>query len=87
MTVTVVLGEEHDAAMLRALLDVLAEMGADVGPPHWSLAGSQEITTRHVTVDGCRLVVEAETYMGLSLTGEPSIVTTVAERVRQRISR
>lgn len=82
MTTTAILGPEHDSAVTNALLSVLREMGATERSRNWGMAGSQEVNTLNFTVNGHPLAVEAETYVGLSVTGERETVETIAARVR-----
>jgi hypothetical protein len=82
--VTANLGSEHDEGLQHALLEVLRDMGADFEPADWRVGGSQEIITRCAMLGGERLEIEAETYVGLTLTGSRETVETVAARVRER---
>ena len=84
MIVTEVLGSEYDLELANALLEVLRDMGADAGVKSWALGGSQEISTAHFSIQGTPLTVEAETYVGLSLTGDPLIVKVIVDRVLNR---
>lgn len=72
---TVVLGDEFDDALRVKLLDVLRQLGATpAGPANRYLAGSQDMEEIDVYVEGRLLRVEAETYVGLSITGPADIV-------------
>lgn len=82
MTVTTILGPEHDPVVKNALRQVLIGMGAEEGERQWGVAGSQEVSTMRYIVGGQSLSVEAETYIGLSITGDGETVATVAARVR-----
>lgn len=83
MTTTIVLGEEHDRALRELVVRVLAELGARGVCESWGVGGSQELATLEVALDGETLIVEAETYVGLSITGDPRLVERVAEHVRE----
>jgi hypothetical protein len=48
------------------------------------VAGSQELETLDIEIDGRQLHVEAETYMGLSIAGPADLVDRVSEMVKQR---
>jgi hypothetical protein len=82
MPVTKILGAEHDVALTNATIQALREHGADEEDRNWALAGSQEINTVRFSIKGSPLILEAETYVGLSLTGEALIVEAIASRVR-----
>jgi hypothetical protein len=73
-----VLGDEHDDALRQALMTCLASLGADIEARQWGLGGSQIIDTTNVSLGRERLVVEAETYVGLSIRGEARVVDRVA---------
>lgn len=47
--------------------------------------GSQEIETLQVLLGGDLLTVEAETFVGLTLTGPKSVVDGLAQQVRQQM--
>jgi len=79
-----VLGAEHDLALTNLLLDVLRELGAEEVSRNWGVAGSQEINTLQYKLDGTPLTVEAETYIGLSLSGEEPVIRSIVDRVQDR---
>lgn len=87
MIATEILGPEHDVAIRDALLAVLREMDAKEGSHRWGVVGSQEIGTAHFTLGEHSLTVEAETYIGLSITGDQATVGAIAVRVRGIMSR
>ncbi len=79
-----VLGAEHDLVLTNILLDVLRELGAEEVSRNWGVVGSQEINTLEYRLDGMPLTVEAETYIGLSLSGEELVIQSIVERVQDR---
>lgn len=83
MDVTKILGSEHDIDLTNAALQALGEHGADEVSRNWAVAGSQEISRALFSLNGSPLTLEAETYVGLSLTGERSIVDAVSARVAE----
>jgi hypothetical protein len=82
---TVTLGPEYDDTVREALRDVLLELGASKVDVSWGVGGSQELETAVVKIDGRELIVEAETYIGLTIAGDDDLVTSVADRVSQRL--
>jgi len=74
----IVLGSEYDDVLRQALLDCLAALGADLAARQWGLGGSQIIETLKISLGKDLLVVEAETYVGLSISGEARVVDRVA---------
>ena len=83
---TICLGKEYDERLRKATMAVLKEMGAVVTRQWRGHAGSQEVEVLKVTIHGQALVIEAETYMGLSVKGEQKLVEEVATRVRARLA-
>lgn len=79
---TVTLGDEFDEALRQKLVDVLRKLGAlQSGGSNRFVGGSQELEKLEVTIDGRHLHIEAETYIGLSISGPDDLV----ERVRQLV--
>lgn len=74
---TVVLGDEYDAALRTRVFAVLRGLGAEIADGDWALGGSQEVEVVRVRLDGAEVTVEAETYVGLSLTGPADAVDRV----------
>jgi hypothetical protein len=85
MNESLVLGSEYDDILVAALLATLREMGAELKPAEFAHAGSQDFATRRATLNGKRLTLEAETYMGLTISGDRDTVLMIAERVRERL--
>lgn len=76
--VTVVLGDEFDDALRAKLNEVLRQLGAlPTGLSNRFVAGSQELEEFEVAVDGRKLHIEAETYIGLSIKGPNDLVQQV----------
>ncbi len=74
---TVILGDEYDDALRARLFDVLRDLGAQMSAGARALAGSQDVETCRLRLDGAEVVVEAETYIGLSLSGPADVVDKV----------
>lgn len=82
--VTVVLGDEFDDSLRKNLMDVLQELGAlQAGKGDRLVVGSQDLEELEVTIDGHNLRVEAETYVGLSISGPADLVEQVRRLVLQ----
>lgn len=81
MTTTVILGEEHDQHLRATLVQVLLQQGAVLENRNWSVAGSQEVETFLWRLAGQDITVEAETYMGLSISGDEKTIRDIAQRV------
>ena len=66
---TWVVGAEYDKALFMALGSALRELGCKLEDDSWGIAGSQERARWVVESSLGQLVVEAETYVGLSVSG------------------
>jgi hypothetical protein len=75
--VTAVLGDEYDLPLRQELIEVLQSLSGLQIDSQWSVAGSQELDCFTVEIFGSNLVVEAETYIGLTITGPEEIVAKV----------
>ncbi|HYP89636.1 MAG TPA: hypothetical protein VEQ59_15820 [Polyangiaceae bacterium] len=73
-----ILGDEYDDALRHTLMAELAAMGATIEGHQWGLGGSQIIQTTKLRLGKDTLVVESETYVGLSIAGPARIVDRVA---------
>lgn len=79
---SVVLGDEYDDALRARLIAVLQHLGAiPAGPSTRTIAGSQDFEEMDILLDGHPMRIEAETYVGLTLSGSAELV----ERVRSRL--
>ncbi len=77
---SVQLGDEP--AVIEALERALGEEKASRVGEQWGVAGSIELTITTFDVGGVRVVVEQETYEGVTLRGDREVVARIAERVR-----
>lgn len=83
MTVTVILGPEYDQHLRTAVMEVMRQLGASIESRNWAVAGSQEIETVRAQLAGNAITIEAETYIGLSITGEENMINEISKRVKQ----
>jgi hypothetical protein len=67
-------GPEFDEALLRRLGATLRACGYAVDSKSWGVAGSQELSTWKVSGPRGVLLVEAETYMGVTVTGASPLI-------------
>jgi len=84
---TLLLGDEYDDHLRDVLQHVVIELGGKPLRSSWGLGGSQVIETWEVEIDGAVLLIEAETYMGLSLIGDSALVQRVRDLVDKRRQR
>lgn len=80
------IGDEHDHRLREALMAVLGEMGGITDARTFGVGGSQELETLAVTIGGESVTIEAETYVGLSIRGEKTLVEDIARRVQARMA-
>ena len=82
---TLVLGDEYDHALIARTWSVLAAMGARRVDALGFVAGSQEVSIQIWDLGGATLRFEAETYMGLTVSGERKVVQRLVDDVRARL--
>jgi hypothetical protein len=74
---TIILGSEYDATIRKKLRKALELLGATIGKSNWGVGGSQEIMQIDANLMGSILHIEAETYIGLTITGKSDLVDQV----------
>jgi hypothetical protein len=82
-----ILGDEYDDDLRHTLMAELAALGATIEGHQWGLGGSQIIQTTKLRLGKDSLVVQSETYVGLSLSGPARIVDRVASTLPVRASK
>lgn len=82
----IVLGAEYDKKLVEELLATLRECGARAIDQWAGVGGSQEVQRLDVVVGDEVIAVEAETYIGLTISGDANLVDRVAARLRARMS-
>lgn len=83
MEKTIVLGAEYDDGLRSLLLNTLKEMGAAPLDSDWAAVGSQEVEESSFDIDGKIVRVEAETYIGLSISGEAMQIDMIVDRLNR----
>lgn len=78
---TINLGNEHDLKLRETLTLVLREMGANIKKRTEAMAGSQDLEVLKITIRDQTLILEIETYIGISLTGEQDIIEEIVKRI------
>jgi hypothetical protein len=74
-------GPEYDNAIQRRLKAVLLELGFRPSNRWWGVGGSQEVSHWEFSGTLGKLTVEAETYIGLTITGHDAAVSVVRARM------
>jgi hypothetical protein len=80
--VKVRISDEFDDDLRAAVRAALAELGAELGDSSWGVGGSQEIETLEVMIGDQRVIVEAETYVGLTVSGDRQVIERLLGRIR-----
>ncbi|MGE0388103.1 MAG: hypothetical protein AB7Q97_25540 [Gammaproteobacteria bacterium] len=73
-TQTWLAGPEHDADLRERLAEALESLGYRVAGSDWAVAGSQEVAAWAAEGPRGALAIEAETYIGITVTGPPGLV-------------
>lgn len=81
METSVVLGEEYDEGLQRSVINVLKAMGAKHVDSGSEVAGSQNLQTMRFELNGHFIKLESETYIGLTVFGERSMVEELVRRL------
>ena len=79
--IKIILGDEYDDEIREVLRVVLVSNGAIEIDKSWGVGGSQEIEITHIRLGDDLIVVEAETFIGLSITGPKSRIENLAQQV------
>ncbi|MFH0888541.1 MAG: hypothetical protein V1871_04965 [Planctomycetota bacterium] len=83
---TIILGKEYDDKLRDAVRATMREFGGKIIDKTWGVGGSQEVERVKSIVEGKTVVIEAETYIGLSINGDSILVQRIAARVRERMA-
>jgi hypothetical protein len=83
----VILGPEYDDRLRECLVSVLQELGARTASSSWGLGGSQELQEIQAVIGNEIITIESETYVGLSIQGNPDLIHRIANSIRQRMQK
>jgi hypothetical protein len=73
----ITLGKEYDEKLLQRLKGALEILRAKKLQVDWGVGGSQEISSYLYDIGGSQILVELETYIGLTLEGDSDIVDKI----------
>jgi len=76
---TVILGPEYDDLLRTTLRNVIKHMKGKSISHSWGVGGSQEIDTELVQIGTEQIVIESETYIGLSIYGTAKLVDHIKD--------
>jgi hypothetical protein len=74
MAKTALLGAEYDETLFRSVGRALQTMGASCSANSGGAGDSQDVGVWTFAIGPDELLLEAETYKGLSITGSPELV-------------
>lgn len=83
--VVLVLGDEYDNALREVLRAVLENSGAVEIDKSWGVGGSQEIERLVVALGDASISIEAETFVGITISGPKGVVEDIALQVKRRL--
>jgi hypothetical protein len=70
----IVIGDEYDNNLRDRLVKALNMLGAKYVKDSWGVGGSQEISVVEMDLLGIKIIIESETYIGLSVESEDFIL-------------
>lgn len=82
--ISITLGKEYDPGLVQHLNEVLLKYNAIKQSRFSGVGGSQEIESIAYRIADDVVLVETETYVGLTISGEKSIVELLAAEVIAR---
>ena len=85
MNKTVILGREYDDRLRSSLVKLIREIGGRTLSSTWGVGGSQEIETWVVDLHGDQITFEAETYVGLSVSGEHTVIDDLVRKLAEEM--
>ena len=68
------------------LMRVLENLGGCSRASSWHIGGSQEVETVEVEIADHMIVIESETFVGISISGNDEIVEKIRDLVERRLS-
>ncbi|HDR8973235.1 hypothetical protein SB768_19315 [Burkholderia sp. SIMBA_043] len=83
--VKIVVGDEYDEALRKALSIAISEIGAEVVDKSGGVAGSQDLEVLVINVGGETIKIEAETFVGISVEGPELTVADFMKVVNKHL--
>jgi hypothetical protein len=80
------IGDEYDDKLLDALRNVLIRNSAAMVNQSWGIGGSQQLESTQVILEGQELLIESETFIGLTISGPEEIVNQIADQVTTELN-
>ncbi|WP_155626640.1 hypothetical protein [Burkholderia vietnamiensis] len=83
--VKIVVGDEYDEALRKALSIAISEIGAEVVDKSGGVAGSQDLEVLVINVGGETIKIEVETFVGISVEGPELTVADFMKVVNKHL--
>lgn len=80
------IGDEYDDELLAALRAVLIRNSAAIVNQSWGIGGSQQLESTQVILEGQELLIECETFIGITISGPEEIVNRIADQVATELN-
>ena len=87
MEATWLVASEHDQDAFERLGRALRELGYELSSKNWGVGGSQDLSEWVVACPSGSLHISAETYIGLSVSGQADLVSALQSQFDQRVAR
>lgn len=84
MNKKIVLGKEYDEVLKGELTNTLKSMNFQKVSFQRAIVGSQDLQILKVVLNGAEVVIESETYMGLSICGPEGVVDEIVSNLGKR---
>jgi len=79
------LGEVDDQKVFDALSAALESEGGVLIDENWGVAGSVELSTWKYKFGNIKILIEAETYQGLEISGEKELVERIISKMEGKL--
>ena len=80
--VTEIVGDEYDEKVWASLKSAIQELNGKVIDEQSALAGSQELNRFEVDIEGDKVEIESETYIGVSISGSFELIKRIREMMK-----
>jgi hypothetical protein len=80
------IGDEFDVRLWEVLRSVIKDLGGQICEEKWGMAGSQELESFKLELEGSVICIESETYIGLTVTGDSYLVEKIQRLVTDRMN-
>lgn len=79
--IKVLIGNEYDDFLFKTLIDVLKMMNGVIENRLYGIGGSQDIDVFSVNLNGKKILIERETYLGLIISGNKLVIEDIINNI------